>query len=142
MSYGPEWIVAAPVLWVALLRAPPLALIALGVLLLAALATLLALAGAIAATPYLLFRSASRRWAHHHAGRRNAGTGKSRVEARAQPLREELTVNTSANRPPTSTEPLVEALTTRLRRVDLIGWAQITARAEEGSAAAAAGAGW
>jgi DNA-binding MarR family transcriptional regulator len=40
-------------------------------------------------------------------------------------------VNTSANRPSTSTEPLVEALTARLRRVDLIGWAQITARAEE-----------
>ena len=31
----------------------------------------------------------------------------------------------------TSTEPLVEALVARVRRVDLIGWAQITARAEE-----------
>jgi DNA-binding MarR family transcriptional regulator len=30
-----------------------------------------------------------------------------------------------------STEPLVDALATRLRRVDLIGWMQITARAEE-----------
>lgn len=32
---------------------------------------------------------------------------------------------------PTSTDPLVEALATRLRRVDLIGWARITERAEE-----------
>jgi DNA-binding MarR family transcriptional regulator len=31
----------------------------------------------------------------------------------------------------TSTEPLVEALAARLRMVDLIGWAQITARAEK-----------
>jgi DNA-binding MarR family transcriptional regulator len=29
------------------------------------------------------------------------------------------------------TEPLVEAIATRIRNVDLIGWAQITARAEE-----------
>jgi DNA-binding MarR family transcriptional regulator len=40
-------------------------------------------------------------------------------------------VDTSASPVPTSTERLVEALTTRLRRADLIGWAQITARAEE-----------
>ena len=72
MGYSPEWIVAAPVLLVALLCAPPLALIALGFVLLAALAALLALAAAIAATPYLLFRSARRRWAHHRAGRPNA----------------------------------------------------------------------
>jgi DNA-binding MarR family transcriptional regulator len=32
---------------------------------------------------------------------------------------------------PTSTEPLVEALAARLRNADLIGWAQITARAEK-----------
>jgi hypothetical protein len=33
--------------------------------------------------------------------------------------------------PPTSTESLVEALAARLHMVDLIGWAQITARAEK-----------
>jgi DNA-binding MarR family transcriptional regulator len=32
---------------------------------------------------------------------------------------------------PTSTESLVEALTKRLRYVDLVGWGQVTARAEE-----------
>jgi DNA-binding MarR family transcriptional regulator len=32
---------------------------------------------------------------------------------------------------PTSTEPLVEALSARLRSADLIGWAQITQRAEK-----------
>ena len=31
----------------------------------------------------------------------------------------------------TSTEALVDALATRMRRADLVGWAQITARAEE-----------
>jgi DNA-binding MarR family transcriptional regulator len=40
-------------------------------------------------------------------------------------------VNPSTGRSPTSTEPLVEAIATRLRQVDLISWAQITARAEE-----------
>jgi DNA-binding MarR family transcriptional regulator len=40
-------------------------------------------------------------------------------------------VNASNTRSPTSTEPLVEAIATRLRYADLIGWAQITARAEE-----------
>jgi DNA-binding MarR family transcriptional regulator len=40
-------------------------------------------------------------------------------------------VDTSASRSPTSTEPLVEALTKRLRYVDLVGWTQITARAEQ-----------
>ena len=40
-------------------------------------------------------------------------------------------MNASSSSLPTSTEPLVEALTARLRRVDLIGWAQITAMAEE-----------
>jgi DNA-binding MarR family transcriptional regulator len=39
-------------------------------------------------------------------------------------------VSASRNRFSTSTEALVEALAARLRRVDLIGWAQITARAE------------
>ena len=39
---------------------------------------------------------------------------------------------TSAASPlPTSTEPLVDALATRLRRADLIGWAQIAAWAEK-----------
>lgn len=40
-------------------------------------------------------------------------------------------MNASTSPPPTSTDPLVEALAMRLRRADLIGWAQITARAEE-----------
>jgi DNA-binding MarR family transcriptional regulator len=40
-------------------------------------------------------------------------------------------VSASSSRLPTSTETLVEALAPRLRRVDLIGWAQITARAEK-----------
>jgi len=40
-------------------------------------------------------------------------------------------VNASTSRSPTSTEPLVEALATRLRCVDLIGWAEITMRAEK-----------
>jgi hypothetical protein len=62
MSYALEWIPGACVVLVALLCAPPLVLIALGVLVLAALAALLALAGAIAATPYLLFRAVRRRW--------------------------------------------------------------------------------
>jgi DNA-binding MarR family transcriptional regulator len=38
---------------------------------------------------------------------------------------------TADSRPSTSTDPLVEALEKRIRRADLIGWAQITARAEE-----------
>jgi DNA-binding MarR family transcriptional regulator len=45
--------------------------------------------------------------------------------------REELTVNASTSRSPTSTARLVEALATRLRSVDLVGWAEITARAEK-----------
>jgi DNA-binding MarR family transcriptional regulator len=40
-------------------------------------------------------------------------------------------VNASPSPPSASTESLVEALATRLRRLDLIGWAQITKRAEE-----------
>ena len=56
MSYIPEWILGASVVLVALLCAPPLALIAIGVLLLVVLAALVALAVAIAATPYLRFR--------------------------------------------------------------------------------------
>jgi DNA-binding MarR family transcriptional regulator len=40
-------------------------------------------------------------------------------------------VSTSTSRLPTSDEPLVEALANRLRSVDLVGWTQITARAEE-----------
>jgi DNA-binding MarR family transcriptional regulator len=40
-------------------------------------------------------------------------------------------MNASTSRLPTSTEPLVEALATRLRCVDLIGWAEITAQADE-----------
>ena len=71
MSYSPEWIVAGFVTLLAFLCAPPLALIAFGVLVLAVLAALLALAAAIVASPYLLFRAVQHRWAQKHAGRRN-----------------------------------------------------------------------
>ena len=37
----------------------------------------------------------------------------------------------ATSRSSTSTEPLVEAISTRLHMVDLTGWARITARAEE-----------
>ncbi len=37
----------------------------------------------------------------------------------------------SPSPPSTSTDRLIEAIATRLRRLDLIGWAQITARAEQ-----------
>lgn len=40
-------------------------------------------------------------------------------------------MNASTSRLPSSTDPLVDALAKRLRSADLIGWAQITARAEE-----------
>jgi DNA-binding MarR family transcriptional regulator len=40
-------------------------------------------------------------------------------------------MDASTSRPPTEPDPLVDALERRLRGVDLIGWAQITARAEE-----------
>jgi DNA-binding MarR family transcriptional regulator len=40
-------------------------------------------------------------------------------------------VNASISHLPSQTEPLVEALSARMRRADLIGWAQITARAEK-----------
>jgi DNA-binding MarR family transcriptional regulator len=112
MSYTPEWILAAPVVLLALLCAPPLALIGFGVLLLAVLAALVALAGAIAATPYLLVRTVRRRWA-------------------PVPYLRSSQMSASISRGQTSTDPLVEALTTRLRRIDLIAWAKITARAEE-----------
>ena len=72
MSYRPEWIFGAGVVFIAALAAPPFALIALGVLLLAAVGALLAIAAAIAATPYLLFRSVRRRWAQNHTGHRSA----------------------------------------------------------------------
>jgi hypothetical protein len=62
MSYSPEWIVVgACVGVVALLTAAPLAMIALGVFLLAGVLALVALAAAILATPYLLVRSVRRR---------------------------------------------------------------------------------
>ena len=62
MSYGPEWILGTSVTLVAFLCAPPLALVAFGLLALAMLAAILALAGAVVATPYLVVRSARRRW--------------------------------------------------------------------------------
>lgn len=63
MSYLVEWFPAVCVAFVALLCAPPLVLIAFGILVIVALSALLALAAAIAATPYLLFRFVRARWA-------------------------------------------------------------------------------
>ena len=74
MSYRPEWISGPLFLGtvLVLLIVPPFALIAFGVLLVAALAALAALVAAIAATPYRLFRSGRSRWAQHVADRQNA----------------------------------------------------------------------
>lgn len=72
MSYAPEWIPAGGLVLVAFLCAPPLVMIALGVLLLTVMATFVALAGATVATPYLLFRSVRRRRAQNDADRRSA----------------------------------------------------------------------
>ena len=68
MSYGIEWIpgvalLGAPLL---LLIVPSFALIGLVVVALAAVAALVALAGAILATPYLLVRALRRRLAERH----------------------------------------------------------------------------
>ena len=62
MSYALEWSPPAVVVGlVALAIVPPLAMIALMVVLLAAVAGLVALAGAVVAAPYLLARSVHRR---------------------------------------------------------------------------------
>ena len=74
MNYRFEW-TSGPVFLgglLLLLIVPPFALIAFGVLLVAALAALAALVAAIAATPYRLFRSGKSRWAQHVADRRSA----------------------------------------------------------------------
>lgn len=68
MSYGLEWI-PGPVLLgtvLVLLLVPGFALIGLAVVALAAVAALIALAGAILATPYLLVRTLRRRLAERH----------------------------------------------------------------------------
>jgi hypothetical protein len=67
MSYGFEWMPAV-VLGGAfvLLIVPAFALIGLAVVALAAVAALVALAGAIAATPFLLARTVRRRLAERH----------------------------------------------------------------------------
>ena len=57
MNYRPEWTAGASVVLLVLLCAPPFALIAVGVLLIAAVATVVALAGAIVAAPYLILRA-------------------------------------------------------------------------------------
>jgi hypothetical protein len=62
MTYGVEWTPSVAVVGlVALLFVPYLNLIVLGVLLLAAAAAVVALAGAIVSAPYLLGRSVLRR---------------------------------------------------------------------------------
>jgi hypothetical protein len=72
VSYSTEW-AAGPIFLGALLLlplAPPIALIAVVVVALGAAAALVALAGAIIATPYLLFRSLRR-----HLAERRPSTG-------------------------------------------------------------------
>jgi uncharacterized membrane protein YjgN (DUF898 family) len=68
MKYGFEWTPGVVLLGtvVVLLIVPPFALIGLMVVALAAVAALVALAGAVLATPYLLVRSLRRRLAERH----------------------------------------------------------------------------
>jgi hypothetical protein len=68
MKYGFEWTPGVVLLGtvVVLLIVPPFALIGLAVVALAAVAALVALAGAVLATPYLLVRSLRRRLAERH----------------------------------------------------------------------------
>ena len=68
MNYGIEWMPGLVLLGrvLALLIVPPFALIGLVVVALAAVAALVALAGAVLATPYLLVRSLRRRLAERH----------------------------------------------------------------------------
>jgi hypothetical protein len=70
MSYSPEWAVGPAILGVLLLPlvAPIFGLLALLVVALAAAAALVALAGAILATPYLVVRTVRRRAADRHPG--------------------------------------------------------------------------
>jgi hypothetical protein len=82
MSYSTEWAVG-PILLGALLLlplAPPIALIAVVVVALGAAAALVALAGAIIATPYLLVRSLRR-----HLAERRRSTGGSVPAAALRP---------------------------------------------------------
>ena len=69
MSYGFEWLPAVVLGGARLPIVPAFALIGLVVVALAAVAALVALAGAILATPYLLARTLRRRLAErHHRG--------------------------------------------------------------------------
>ena len=80
MSYTPEFVAgvfAAPIL---LLVAPPLAMVALVFVLVGALALLLALAAAIAASPYVVYRSVRSRRAQEVAHRHNAAPKSPRLK--------------------------------------------------------------
>jgi hypothetical protein len=68
MRYGVEWMPGVVLLGMALvlLIVPSFALIGLAVVALAAVAALVALAGAVLAMPYLLVRSLRRRLAERH----------------------------------------------------------------------------
>jgi hypothetical protein len=67
MSYGFEWMPAVVLVGAfVLLTVPAFALIGLVVVALAAVAALVALAGTIVATPYLLARTLRRRLAERH----------------------------------------------------------------------------
>jgi hypothetical protein len=75
MSYSAEWIATPIVAGVVLLPliAPPFALIALVVVGLAVLAALVALAGAVLASPFLLVRSLRRRLAERRLSTEGSG---------------------------------------------------------------------
>ena len=53
------------------------------------------------------------------------------MDASGRQGRPRAALTTADSPPPRSSEPLVEALATRLRRVDLIGWVQVAAWAEK-----------
>jgi hypothetical protein len=105
MSYAVEWIAAPIVLGVVLLPliVGPFALIALMVVTLAVLATLVALAGAVLATPYLLVdslhrRLAERRWSAEGPGpvaRVIAQTGRATQQSGVAALANPTTARTS-----------------------------------------------
>jgi hypothetical protein len=86
MTYGLEWIPGVAFVWtvVVFLVVPPFALIGLMVVATGALAALVALAGAVLATPYLLVRFLHRRLAERrHPTERAAAI----ASAFAQPAR-------------------------------------------------------
>jgi hypothetical protein len=105
MSYSGEWIATPIVLGAVLLPliVPPFALIGLVVVALAALGALVALAGAVLATPYLLARSLRRRLAERRRSTERPGPV-ARVIARAGRATQQSGVAALAN-PTTAEDP-------------------------------------